>query len=1167
MLAFACAFTMFAGAAFTDEADIVNAEAVDLLTELNIINGYSDGSFNPEGDVTRAEFAKMIYVIRNGGNDDASAHANNPTSFTDLTDSWYQGYIKYLQNTGIVAGKTATQFDPDGNVTTGEALKMALVLGGYRADKAGLTGTKWLTNTVTLATTNRLLNDVNSSITGACTRQDAAQILANALDMTAVRYSEIVEDFVNDSEDGLALGGSSISVGRKWMDLWTNVGTLISIDGSDLDIQMSSSDRTDSDSDDEHFVKVDTDYSSLLGQKVKVLFKDGKNNSVLGVYPIDDNSVVTVNQNEISVDAGKIVIDDESYSVETDGVTVIRDGEELNENWKAGAFKDQQSADVITLIDTDDNNKIDTAYIKTVDVAKVTYVASSQIIAGSKTYKFSEDTIDEDVEKDDWVIITKNLYNDNNDIVVASKATGTVEATKDKTGWKQYQIGDEWFNETDSSNKDINTNVKPGVEAEYVAVNGILFYADKTSAGSDKLTDVLFVSYVGQDGLSNDQARVMFPNGDKATINLKNTYFTQQNGDKGTAIVPGQFYEYSKSGSTYELIALASTADFYGDFTYEGKEDLDTAGDKVDTDRISDSADVIVWTTDSHGTPANTTKADIKHITGKQLKALVSDGTLDVDGSSNNLYQATLGYFTSDVDGLNRASVIAVEFNGNGSLGTTFDNISSNANYGFITKDAVKLSNGNIKFTVWTGAENVEVVAEKSRENDFTKGTIVGYTAINDEDGNKVMTDAVAITSGVTAGSITSVNSKGTTIESSTINLPYEDLDDYSTVLYVDSKAGTGLEDGVATKANSQKVNGTTYYATNLLVYGGEVIVIDVNEIAGKRYGAYTLPSISGLSDVQWLNTRTNDTDEGAAYEGAIMQLSFYADKDGTLTLTNVADIETNDNDGTVTLSVKGGEYNLFDSLIVTGAGNVTATFTANGSTPAPDPSAATVEIKSAAPSLTFGGTTAFDVNVVYENAIGETPKMEVYTKADATTRSTNLVDSTNVTETTPFGFITSNNETAAQGKLTQGATLPAGDYVLVVKVGSTEDTQEFSVATQKIAAVTIANFTEATNAGSLNAYNPGTLSATLTPVAVNTATPVVDKAACVIANVDGDTIATGDTIVVKITVELTDANNNEFASTIQANNVTLTGATNTAVSSVAIVNGDLVITATTTVA
>ena len=762
--------------------------------------------------------------------------------------------------------------------------------------------------------------------------------------MTAVRYSEIVEDFVNDSEDGLALGGSSISVGRKWMDLWTNVGTLTSIDGNDLKIIMSDSDKTDSDAPYiDEFTKVGTDYSNLLGQKVKVLFKDGKNNSVLGVYPIDDNNVVTVYQNEISVDAGKIVIDDESYTVETDGVTVIKDGEELEENWKAGAFKDQQSADVITLIDTDDNNKIDTAYIKTVDVAKVTYVASSQIIAGSKTYKFSEDTIDEDVEKDDWVIITKNLYNDNNDIVVAAKATGAVEATKDKGSWKQYQIGDEWFNESDSSNKDINTNVKPGVEAEYVAVNGILFYADKTSAGADKLTDVLFVAFVGKDGLSNDQARVMFPNGDKATINLKNNYVVDQDGDKSTvnggSIQDGAFYEYNKSGNTYELIDLSTDTDFYGDFTYRSASTLAASGvmsytiSGTSTNKaIADSADVIVWTSDGNNA------VDFKHITGKQLKALInipSVGSPTVALGSNNgqLDTSLLGGFTSDVDGLNRASVLAVKYHSNnGELGTAFDNISSNANYGFITKDAIKLSNGMIKFTVWTGSENVEVEAEKSRENDFTKGTIVGYTAINDEDGTNVMTDAVAITSGVTAGSITSVNSKGTKIESSTINLQYDDLDDYSTVLYVDSKAGTGMEDGKATKANSQKVDGTTYYATNLLVYGSEVIVIDVNEIAGKRYGAYTLPSkISGLTDVQWLNTRTNDTDEGAAYEGAIMQLSFYADKDGTLTLTNVADIETGDNDGTVTLSVKGGEYNKFDSLIVTGAGNVVASMNGGG--------------------------------------------------------------------------------------------------------------------------------------------------------------------------------------------------------------------------------------------
>ena len=64
------------------------------------------------------------------------------------------------------------------------------------------------------------------------------------------------------------------------MDLWTNVGTLISIDGSDLDIQMSSSDRTDSDSDDEHFVKVDTEYKN----EIKWIIPNAQKNTMEPIY-------------------------------------------------------------------------------------------------------------------------------------------------------------------------------------------------------------------------------------------------------------------------------------------------------------------------------------------------------------------------------------------------------------------------------------------------------------------------------------------------------------------------------------------------------------------------------------------------------------------------------------------------------------------------------------------------------------------------------------------------------------------------------------------------------------------------------------------------------------------------------------------------------------------
>ena len=55
---------------FSDVEDIVNKDAVSLLTILGIINGKEDGSFfDPTGDVTRAEMAKMISVILNKGAD------------------------------------------------------------------------------------------------------------------------------------------------------------------------------------------------------------------------------------------------------------------------------------------------------------------------------------------------------------------------------------------------------------------------------------------------------------------------------------------------------------------------------------------------------------------------------------------------------------------------------------------------------------------------------------------------------------------------------------------------------------------------------------------------------------------------------------------------------------------------------------------------------------------------------------------------------------------------------------------------------------------------------------------------------------------------------------------------------------------------------------------
>lgn len=131
-LAAACAATVCAGAAFTDQSDIkVDSRVIDTLVEKNVIKGYENGSFRPNETVSRAEMAKMIYVLRTNGGTDAATYAEKmSTNFNDVNNHWASGYIKYCYAYGIVAGKSSTVFAPNAPVTTVEAAKMLLVYSG-----------------------------------------------------------------------------------------------------------------------------------------------------------------------------------------------------------------------------------------------------------------------------------------------------------------------------------------------------------------------------------------------------------------------------------------------------------------------------------------------------------------------------------------------------------------------------------------------------------------------------------------------------------------------------------------------------------------------------------------------------------------------------------------------------------------------------------------------------------------------------------------------------------------------------------------------------------------------------------------------------------------------------------------------------------------------------
>lgn len=188
-----------ANAAFVDQDSITYDDAVDYLVGLGVLdpNGMGNGNFVPNGTMTRAQAAKMVAYVKAGGNTTTISYYDGETKFSDVTanHAWATGSINYCVATGIVTGRSETTFDPDTTLTGAELAKMMLVALGYpvTSNKATetLVGPNWQRNTLTKATAIGLFKDLKAGFSAnrAVTREEAAQIMANALDANVVEIS------------------------------------------------------------------------------------------------------------------------------------------------------------------------------------------------------------------------------------------------------------------------------------------------------------------------------------------------------------------------------------------------------------------------------------------------------------------------------------------------------------------------------------------------------------------------------------------------------------------------------------------------------------------------------------------------------------------------------------------------------------------------------------------------------------------------------------------------------------------------------------------------------------------------------------------------------------------------------------------------------------------
>ena len=633
---------MFAGAAFTDSADFkVKTEVVDTLVQLGVINGYTDGSFKPNDTVTRAEMAKMIYVLRTG-NSDASAYNNDKTTFTDIKGHWAAGYIKYCQSLGIIAGVSATQFKPDTNVTAQEAAKMLLVTLGYDATKAGLVGINWASKTNALADENGLLDDVTTSFTGPCPRQYAAQLIYNAIDTPTVVWRD--DAYTNVT----LLGDDNKTVGEKYMGLKYATGILLAsgkvgLNGTgssealtiEADEKQTINGTTVAAGDDYSFVDIKTDYSEFLGMAVKVMYKD--KDKVYGVYATDDNDVnIAALASDLDTVSGetKFKVNDTKYSVNKNGMTIYTIGVDTKGDVKIAstavknnasdistAIKAIKDSDMeITVISNDNDEKVDAIFVNNKTFAKLTTVNSTSVsyksvlldMKGNTTgaavkldLEDDEPEVYDGYKKDDYVFVGADLYND---AVVIEKAA-TLSGKADSFKADSIKIDGKWHDYVLASGK--SYTAKAGKTYTGYVYGSYIYYLTGES-GSNSDVDTLLVKSVGDYKKMDEgyETKVYFEDGTEKIINVTDVVTPKSGfdlndwnsdeldsdaknkttlskssittGDSGV-LKANTLYAYDQDGSDYTLFVLDKNYFKAGDVKVAAKGANVVYNDKTET--------------------------------------------------------------------------------------------------------------------------------------------------------------------------------------------------------------------------------------------------------------------------------------------------------------------------------------------------------------------------------------------------------------------------------------------------------------------------------------------------------------------------------------------------------------------------------------------------------
>ena len=1002
---------------FTDVKDIDHSEAVNTMVSLNIINGKDDGSFAPEETVTRAQMAKMITIALHGGKEPVLGTKTIPT-YTDIGNHWAESYIEYCSSQKIISGQGDGTFNPDGSVTGSQAAKMVLTAMGYDATVFNFTGVDWEINVNGVA--NKPENDLYEDLDGLnpaepLSRDNAAQLIYNGLQAETMQMDPnmsitngeityqykksgktmLKEKYNVDIYEGVLMATGEYDLTSR---LETNSSDAANKDGFVVDVDaVNGKSREQANVHGEYFKAKDTDLTEYMGQYVKVLYNDSKD-TLFGVYPVvKKNNVVVTDVTKVSYpsnETNKVKIDGELYPYETGSstLTYIKDmgagsRTDTYNDLSSSTATDRVFADKVTFIDNDGNGKFDVALVHTMGVAEVTFMSSTAVTLSNQSSargtlgtmktlspKLEDIIYPDDLVKGDYVVTTRNFYANKDQLAKVEKVTGAKVSGVKVSGnalnrgastYTDFQVEDGWF--TVATGYTMPTTIKSGSTMDYVAVNGVIYYAKLTSAatGSKDVAVIYDMSYGAANTFNSDtlQAKIILADGTKKTVTVAKLYDDIDGNDyvdlDGNHALGDTYKEEAFMGRVvtykvnndgeYEFTLLTSNNKAgYDSYAYGAAVTTRDKDNTIGGVIVDDDAVIVLYaatddTVISNANPSTSLSSStvsasataVKVISGKEFKSINNDAsgaTKYYRFDDDNAATALIG---RDSDGFNRVRVASVAVIANTNTLSNiygYDTTSSvkdwnlgvftGSNYGYlVTSSWTENVDGTAYnvFKFWNGSEVITMREKDSVDAKLPARTVIAYDVVDDQTIKNVTT------SGITTGAVQAYSSSASKVtlggSSPSSGTEYK-ITNQTVILNINDADKTGVEGNSIALASSINYPGTDtvaayiencYYRTS----GDEVdvIVIDVNK--------NTLNSVTGLATVEGSLNLT----DGVGINNSTMKIGVPAAT--SLAAGNITNVQTHvmglfSNAVTVTIGTSGGNC---ATAVVTGPDGVGVTY------------------------------------------------------------------------------------------------------------------------------------------------------------------------------------------------------------------------------------------------